>query len=72
MPNIDTHADDLAAFLGLLQITEPVVLAGIAVGAGIPIRFAVCFRSASARSSQWRPLAALHERHAMQRSHGQG
>jgi 3-oxoadipate enol-lactonase len=39
-PVIDSHADDLAALLDALALTEPVVLAGVAVGAGIAIRFA--------------------------------
>ena len=39
-PDIDTHVDDLAALLDATGITEPVVLAGVAVGAGIAIRFA--------------------------------
>ncbi|MGK8204848.1 alpha/beta fold hydrolase [Burkholderia cenocepacia] len=39
-PDIDTHADDLAELLDALGIVEPVVLAGVAVGAGIAIRFA--------------------------------
>lgn len=39
-PNIDTHVDDLAALLNATGIAEPVVLAGVAVGAGIAIRFA--------------------------------
>ena len=39
-PDIDTHVDDLAALLDATGIAEPVVLAGVAVGAGIAIRFA--------------------------------
>jgi 3-oxoadipate enol-lactonase len=39
-PDIDSHVDDLAALLDRLGIMDPVVLAGVAVGAGIAIRFA--------------------------------
>ncbi|WP_374625136.1 alpha/beta fold hydrolase [Pandoraea sp.] len=39
-PSIDSHAEDLAALLDALGLTEPVVLVGVAVGAGIAIRFA--------------------------------
>lgn len=39
-PGIDSHAEDLAALLDALGLTEPVVLVGVAVGAGIAIRFA--------------------------------
>jgi 3-oxoadipate enol-lactonase len=37
---IETMADDLAALLDHLKISEPVVVAGVAVGAGIAIAFA--------------------------------
>ncbi|MDR5748734.1 alpha/beta hydrolase [Caballeronia sp. LZ029] len=39
-PSIDSHVDDLAALLDASGLNEPVVLAGVAVGAGIAIRFA--------------------------------
>lgn len=38
-PHIDSHVDDLAALLDASGVTEPVVLVGVAVGAGIAIRF---------------------------------
>lgn len=40
---VDTLAEDLLALLDHLDITEPVVLAGVAVGAGIAIRFTACW-----------------------------
>lgn len=40
--HIDTHVADLAALLDALDITGPVALAGVAVGAAIAIRFAAC------------------------------
>lgn len=41
--DIDQHADDLYALLDGLEISEPVALAGVAVGAAIAIRFAARF-----------------------------
>lgn len=38
--SIDQHIEDLAALLDKLEIHEPIVLAGVAVGAGIAIGFA--------------------------------
>lgn len=37
---IDTHVDDLRALMDALDLREPVLLAGVAVGAGIAIRLA--------------------------------
>jgi pimeloyl-ACP methyl ester carboxylesterase len=42
---LDQYADDLAAMLGTLAITEPVVLAGISMGGYIAFRFFEKYRS---------------------------